>query len=601
MPEPVDVALAGPPTEKKPALHARLTFIFHDQNELEKHYCFRVLGHSSALAFQSRLRAAMTNSGIDRQLSFRHLSIIRNAPLPKGRVTQELATQLLADGGRLIAVDEEDLRTFAALVAMHEAGVAGFDAWLRAKKPLSGSAFFAAVGLSPPPFSPAGAAGAPPPKLADKDAVRGERRAERSPSENGTTDRAAVPDRAAIPLGPRLEGGGLGPVAELPARLLTRHTAIFAGSGSGKTVLLRRIVEEAALLGVPSIVLDANNDLARLGEPWPSRPEAFSDDDAAKAERYAKTVEVMVWTPGLSGGRALSLAALPDFSQTAEGEERRQAVDMGFATLAPLVGAAGAGKVLKEGVLMDALAAFAQRGGRDIEGFIAFLADLPADASRQRKAADRAADMADHLRGKIAVNPLLKGEGQPLDPAVLFGASRPGATRISVVNLSGLVSDETRQDFVNQLQMALFTYIKKHPSETPRLYAMDEAQIFAPAQTMTPSKASAVALAAQARKFGLGMIFATQAPKGIETKIVSNCVTHFYGRMSSPALIEATQAMMAARGKAAADLGRLSAGEFYVSTEGIPVPVKIKTPLCLTRHPQNPATPDELLELAREN
>jgi DNA helicase HerA-like ATPase len=46
----------------------------------------------------------------------------------------------------------------------------------------------------------------------------------------------------------------------LPTKLLRRHTAIIAGSGSGKTVLLRRIVEEAALAGIPSIVIDPNND-----------------------------------------------------------------------------------------------------------------------------------------------------------------------------------------------------------------------------------------------------------------------------------------------------------------------------------------------------
>jgi hypothetical protein len=33
---------------------------------------------------------------------------------------------------------------------------------------------------------------------------------------------------------------------------------------------------------------------------------------------------------------------------------------------------------------------------------------------------------------------------------------------------------------------------------------------------------------------------ATQLPKGIANAIVSNCTTHVYGRMSSPATIQAT-------------------------------------------------------------
>jgi hypothetical protein len=120
---------------------------------------------------------------------------------------------------------------------------------------------------------------------------------------------------------------------------------------------------------------------------------------------------------------------------------------------------------------------------------------------------------------------------------------------------------------------------------------LDEAQNFAPSQKTTPCKESTVSLVAQARKYGLGMIFATQLPKGIDNKIVSNCTTHFYGRMSSPATIDATRELMAAKGGVA----RSNRGEFYFSTEGSTRPVKIHAPLCLTWHPQNPLTEEEVL------
>ncbi|MCW2318423.1 hypothetical protein M2322_003992 [Rhodoblastus acidophilus] len=592
LPEAADVVVAALANDKRPALHARLTFIFHDQDELEKHYCFRAIGQSSALAVQPRLRAAMTDSGIDKKLSFRHLFIIRNTPTPGGKVTEQLKKQLHDNGGRIVALADDDLRSFVALREMRSMKIDGFDAWLRARKPLGDTAFFKAVGLSPPPVAMVSPTGQTP------DAAR--------PDHADNADRPLAPQQEdapnridALPLGARIEGGGEGRLAELPASLLTRHIAIFAGTGSGKTVLLRRILEEAALLGAPAIVLDTNNDLVRLGQPWPNRPAAFSEQDAQKAARYQREVEVVVWTPGLAGGRALTLGVLPDFSALADGAERDQAVEMAWATLSPLIGATGARKTQKVAVLKESLAAFSRGRGGGVEAFIGFLADLPADVSQQRKAADIAADMADQLRARIAVNPLLNGKGQPLDPAVLFTATRPGATRISVINFSGLHAEESRQDFVNQLQMALFTFIRNHPSETPRLYALDEAQNFAPSQGSTACKASAMALAAQARKFGLGMIFATQAPKGIETKIVSNCTTHFYGRMSSPALIDATEEMMRARGKAAGDLGRLSAGLFYYATEAMSAPIKIRTPLCLSHHPQNPASPEDILALTK--
>ena len=167
-----------------------------------------------------------------------------------------------------------------------------------------------------------------------------------------------------------------------------------------------------------------------------------------------------------------------------------------------------------------------------------------------------------------------------------------------MINLGGLGSDDARQSFVNQLQMTLFTWIKQNPSSTGRLYVVDEAQNFAPSQVGTACKASVRSLAAQARKYGLGMIFATQAPKGIDNTIVSNCTTHFYGRMSAPATIQAIEELMDAKGGAADDIGRLSAGEFYFSSEGFNHPVKIRTPLSLSWHPANPPTADEVVQKA---
>src|SRR5580692_7376747 len=108
-----------------------------------------------------------------------------------------------------------------------------------------------------------------------------------------------------IPIGRRFERGTLGEAVTLPADLLPRHIAILAGSGSGKTVLLRRIVEEAALLDIPAIVLDINNDLARLDDAWPARPESFTDEDAAKASVYQRRIDLMIWTPGRTAGKPM--------------------------------------------------------------------------------------------------------------------------------------------------------------------------------------------------------------------------------------------------------------------------------------------------------
>ena len=83
-PNDVDVVVQPDPDQKRPSLHGRLTFIFRSQGDREQHFCFRVLAHSNPIAFQSRLRAAMTASGVDHALKFRHLFILRRDAPPGG-------------------------------------------------------------------------------------------------------------------------------------------------------------------------------------------------------------------------------------------------------------------------------------------------------------------------------------------------------------------------------------------------------------------------------------------------------------------------------------------------------------------------------------
>jgi len=383
----------------------------------------------------------------------------------------------------------------------------------------------------------------------------------------------------------------------LPARLLQRHIAIIAGSGSGKTVLLRRLVEEAALAGIPAIVIDPNNDLSRLGDPWPERPPAFTPEDDAKAQRYLETVEVVVWTPGIHAGNPLFLSVMPDFASVGDDkDERQQAIDMAAETLGPLAGAKNA---LQRGVLVEALRSFAAEGGGDLGQFTALLADLPEGLSPIGNAGKLAAGMANQLHAAVATNPLLRAEGPVLNPKLLFYGPDPARVRLSVINLSGLASDTAREDFVNRLQMTLFGWIKKNPSATGLLYVLDEAQTFLPSQKPALSLSSGIKLVAQARKYGLGMIVATQAPRGIHNQVVSNCTTQFFGRQSAPATIGAAQEIIAASGGKADDLGKLKAGEFYFATEGSGRPGKLRTPICLTYHPPTPPTPDEVIARAK--
>ncbi|MER7211596.1 hypothetical protein ABT340_31460 [Streptosporangium sp. NPDC000239] len=144
--------------------------------------------------------------------------------------------------------------------------------------------------------------------------------------------------------------------------------------------------------------------------------------------------------------------------------------------------------------------------------------------------------------------------------------------RASVISFVGLPSDEQRQSFVNQLQMALFAWIRRNPAgDRPLggLFVMDEAQTFAPSGGTTACTRSTLALATQARKYGLGLVFATQAPKGLHNWIPGNAATQFYGLLNSPAQIEAAKEMARSKGGAVTDVSRLTTGQFYLTAEEV--------------------------------
>ncbi|MBV8558883.1 MAG: ATP-binding protein [Planctomycetaceae bacterium] len=192
-----------------------------------------------------------------------------------------------------------------------------------------------------------------------------------------------------------------------------------------------------------------------------------------------------------------------------------------------------------------------------------------------------------------------------LDPAVLFGNNRPSSrTRISVINLIGLPVLEAQRHFLNQLVMTLFTWIKKNPNPGQRplrgLLVIDEAKDFVPSQKASVCKESLTRLVAQARKYHLGLVFATQNPKDIESKIVANCSTHYYGKVNSPAAIDAVRGLIQSKGGTGEDVSILPRGRFYVYNADAHMfaPTKVSIPLCLSRHPDNPLEEAQILKKA---
>ncbi|GAB4000919.1 hypothetical protein GCM10029992_34570 [Glycomyces albus] len=205
--------------------------------------------------------------------------------------------------------------------------------------------------------------------------------------------------------------------------------------------------------------------------------------------------------------------------------------------------------------------------------------------------------MSATLRAAMVNDRVFAGTGTPADPGELLQAAEGKRARISVVNFLGLPTEEQRQGFVNQLQLALFAWAKRNPADNgplSALFVLDEAQTFAPSTGSTVCLDSTLALVSQARKYGLGMVFATQAPKGIHNRIVGNCATHWYGRINSPSQIAAATQVAEHKGGSTVDIAHLRTGQFYLAADGSPTE-RVDVPMCLSHHPPTAPTAEEIL------
>ncbi|RJQ78369.1 helicase HerA domain-containing protein [Amycolatopsis panacis] len=585
-------------------LHASLRRHLDDALDLQEQWTFRVISGGHGTTVLRRLRNARDAAGIRAGAKDRYLVLIRWGNRGwTGPTTRKEFTALEQLGVRRLDMSDEDLRTFSALRKMLATPNRRLITWLVARKPASGRTLLRHVlpqstqtrnghqeTRPPPELAPATPAAEPkptPPKAPIAE-----------PAEAPAAESAAPADEAFVL--------GLDGEVRIELASLRKHVIVFAGSGSGKTVLLRRIVEECALRGVSAIVLDPNNDLARLGDAWPEPPGDWLPGDAGRSAEYLAHTEVVVWTPGRAGGRPLSFHPLPDFADVREdADEFAVSVEAAVARLVPHARVANGtkGAVRGRAVLREALTHYARSGKRDLNRFIELLAELPEGVSKLSTGTAMAADLAETLRAAVVNDPLLCGPGEATDPGVLLTPSAGRRARISVISFIGLPSEEQRQGFVSQLQWEVFAWIKRHPAvDRPLggLFVMDEAQTIAPSTALTASTQSTILLASQARKYGLGLVLATQAPKGVHNQVVGNATTQFFGRLNSPAQVAAATEMARAKSSSVGDISRLERGQFYATGENFAFR-RMRVPLCLSHHPPSPLRLEEVLDRSHEH
>jgi hypothetical protein len=356
---------------------------------------------------------------------------------------------------------------------------------------------------------------------------------------------------------------------------LVTHALCVGMTGSGKTGLGITLIEEAALDGVPVIVIDPKGDLTNLLLTFPElRPEDFApwvnEDDARRADksldqfaadeagrwtrgladwgqdgariqRLRDAAEFIIYTPGSTAGVPVSV--LSSFAPPAvdDPELLSGRVQTTVSSLLALAGIDGDPVQSREHILLSKVLQAAWQAGESPD-----LAALVQRVQQPPMSRIGVIDIDSFFPPKerfafaMSINAVLAApgfevwtQGAPLDIAA-FLRSGSGKPRVSIFSLAHL-DDGQRTFFVALLLNALIGWMRTQ-SGTSSLRAvlyMDEIFGFFPPVANPPSKLPLLTLLKQARAFGLGIVLATQNPVDLDYKGLSNIGTWWLGRLQT--------------------------------------------------------------------
>jgi polyhydroxyalkanoate synthesis regulator phasin len=360
---------------------------------------------------------------------------------------------------------------------------------------------------------------------------------------------------------------------------LTTHAVVTGMTGSGKTGLCIALMEEAALQGIPAILIDPKGDLTNLLLHFPDlAPQEFQpwlDPDIAR--RAGKTLEqaaedaATVWKNKLaewdiSRERILTLKNAAEFAIYTPGSDAGLPISVLASLAAPELEWASNREILSERISSTVTAILGLVGFDNIDPLKSREHILISNIFQNAWSHNQSLDLTelilqtqtppfdklgafpvdtffpakDRMGLALQINNILAAptfdmwrSGDPLEigPLLFTPEGRP---RQSVFYLAHL-SDEERMFFVTILFTTIETWMRKQAGSTSlrALLYMDEIFGYLPPSAIPPSKEPLLRMLKQGRAFGLGLVLATQNPVDLDYKALSNAGTWFIGKLQT--------------------------------------------------------------------
>ncbi len=357
---------------------------------------------------------------------------------------------------------------------------------------------------------------------------------------------------------------------------LTTHAVCVGMTGSGKTGLCLGLIEEAAIDGIPAILIDPKGDLANLMltfpdlapadlEPWVNADQAASGgisvpelaakqadlwrngladwgQDGERIRRLKDAAEVAIYTPGSRAGIPVSVLksfTAPSPAIMADPEALGDRVSGTVSALLSLAGIEADPIRSREHILLSTIVGGAWREGRNLElGDLIQLIQNPPVTRVGVMEVESFFPSKDRFELALGLNALLASpgfeawmEGEPLDIGAMLRTPE-GRPRLSILSIAHL-NDTERMFFVSLVLSEMLAWTRSQAGTTSlrALIYMDEIAGYFPPVANPPSKAPLLTLLKQARAFGVGVVLATQNPVDLDYKGLSNAGTWLIGRL----------------------------------------------------------------------
>ncbi|MFZ4597367.1 MAG: ATP-binding protein [Terrimicrobiaceae bacterium] len=359
------------------------------------------------------------------------------------------------------------------------------------------------------------------------------------------------------------------------SRDLVTHAVCVGMTGSGKTGLCLALLEEAAMDGIPAIIIDPKGDLGNLLLTFPDlraedfRPWIVEDDARRKgmepdawAAKQAETwrdglaswgqtgerirslrskAEFAIYTPGSSAGIPVNLIDAFHAPEGADDEALAEHAQTSVAGLLGLLGSSADPGKSREGAFLSAILIHEWKAGRsiDLPGLITKIQKPPFDKIGVLDL-ESFFPAKDRFEMVLSLNNLLSSpgfamwqSGDPLDIAKFLQTS-DGRPRHAIFSIAHL-DDAQRMFFVSLLLNEVVAWMRRQSGTTSlrALVYMDEIFGYFPPVANPPSKLPLLTLLKQARAFGVGVVLATQNPVDLDYKGLANAGTWFIGRLQT--------------------------------------------------------------------